>query len=71
MKGDPLGGVHAFYSGSFQEWWSRCDRARVTRRNALVGVHDKHGEFAGRAVHEWFGEVFAAPAVRCCPGSTG
>ena len=22
MKGDPLGGVHAFYSGSFREWWN-------------------------------------------------
>ena len=61
MKGDPLGGVHAFYSGSFREWWHPLHPAtRVTRRNALVGVHDKVGEFAGRAVHEWFGEVFAA-----------
>ena len=33
---------------------------RVTRRNALVGVHDKTGDFAGRAVHEWLAEVFAA-----------
>jgi hypothetical protein len=32
----------------------------VTRRNALVGVHDKVGDFAGRAVHEWSAEVFAA-----------
>ena len=61
MKGDPLGGVHAFYSGSFREWWNPLrPGTRVTRRNALVGVHDKQGEFAGRAVHEWFGEVFAA-----------
>jgi acyl dehydratase len=61
MKGDPLGGVHAFYSGSFREWWNPLlPGTRVTRRNALVGVHDKVGEFAGRAVHEWFGEVFAA-----------
>src|SRR5690606_27250215 len=21
LKGDPLGGVHAYYSGSFREWW--------------------------------------------------
>jgi hypothetical protein len=33
---------------------------RVTRRNALVGVHDKRSEFAQRAVHEWTAEVFAA-----------
>ena len=61
MKGDPLGGVHAFYSGSFREWWQPLrPGTRVSRRNALVGVHDKEGDFAGRAVHEWFGEVFAA-----------
>jgi len=61
LKGDPLRGVHAFYSGSFREWWSPLrPNMRVTRRNALVGVHDKHSEFAGRAVHEWEGEVFAA-----------
>ena len=61
MKGDPLGGVHAFYSGSFREWWNPLRPAmRVTRRNALVGVHDKIGEFAGRTVHEWLAEVFAA-----------
>lgn len=60
MKGDPLGGVHAFYSGSFREWWNPLRPGqRIARRNALVGVHDKQGEFAGRAVHEWFGEVFA------------
>ena len=62
MKGDPIGGVHAFYSGSFREWWAPLrPGTRVTRRNALVGVHDKGSEFAGRAVHEWTGEVFAAP----------
>jgi len=61
MKGDPLGGVHAFYSGSAREWWAPLrPGTRITRRNALVGVHDKQGEFAGRAVHEWFAEVFAA-----------
>jgi acyl dehydratase len=60
MKGDPLGGVHAFYSGSFREWWNPLrPRQSIVRRNALIGVHDKEGQFAGRAVHEWFGEVFA------------
>ncbi len=61
MRGDPLGGVHAFYSGSFREWWNPLrPGTRVARRNALVGVHDKEGDFAGRAVHEWSAEVFAA-----------
>ena len=59
MKGDPLRGVHAFYSASAREWWAPLfpDRA-VTRRNALVGVLDKPSEFAGRAVHEWTAQVF-------------
>jgi acyl dehydratase len=59
MKGDPLRGVHAFYSASAREWWAPLlpDR-RVFRRNALVGVLDKRSDFAGRAVHEWTGQVF-------------
>jgi hypothetical protein len=59
MKGDPLRGVHAFYAASAREWWSPLppDR-RIDRRNALVGVHDKPSELAGRAVHEWTGQVF-------------
>jgi acyl dehydratase len=61
LRGDPLRGVHAFYSGSFREWWNPLyPNTRVCRRNALVGVHDKQGQFAGRAVHEWSAEVFAA-----------
>ena len=61
MKGDPLGGVHAFYSGSYREWWNPLlPNTRVSRRNALVGVIEKEGQFAGAAVHEWFGEVFGA-----------
>ena len=61
MKGDPLGGVHAFYSGSYREWWNPLYAGtRVARRNALVGVIEKEGQFAGTAVHEWFGEVFGA-----------
>ncbi len=63
MRGDPLRGVHAFYSGSYREWWNPLrPGTRVHRRNALVGVHDKIGAFAGRAVHEWSAEVFAAAA---------
>jgi acyl dehydratase len=59
MRGDPLSGVHAFYSASAREWWAplRPDRS-VLRRNALVGVLDKSSGFAGRAVHEWTGQVF-------------
>jgi acyl dehydratase len=59
MRGDPLSGVHAFYSASAREWWAplRPDH-RVFRRNALVGVLDKPSEFADRAVHEWTGQVF-------------
>ncbi len=59
MKGDPLRGVHAFYSASAREWWAPLrPGCRVSRRNALVGVLDKPSEFAERAVHEWTGQVF-------------
>ncbi len=59
MKGDPLRGVHAFYSASAREWWAPLVPNRTLwRRNALVGVLDKRSEFAGRAVHEWTGQVF-------------
>src|SRR5450755_4440798 len=34
MKGDPLGGVHAFYSGSFREGW---ERSETGSRAPLVG----------------------------------
>ncbi|MCH2170580.1 hypothetical protein MK489_07330 [Myxococcota bacterium] len=59
MRGDPLRGVHAFYSSGVREWWRplRPNR-RVYRRNAVVGVLDKKSEFAKRAVHEWTGNVF-------------
>jgi acyl dehydratase len=59
MRGDPLRGVHAFYSASAREWWAplRPDR-EVFRRNALVGVLEKPSEFAGRAIHEWTAQVF-------------
>jgi acyl dehydratase len=59
MRGDPLRGVHAFYAASAREWWAPLRPGMsVTRRNALVGVLDKPSEFAGRAVHEWTGQVF-------------
>jgi acyl dehydratase len=59
LKGDPLRGVHAFYAASAREWWAPLrPLRRVARRNALVAVLDKPSEFAGRAVHEWTGQVF-------------
>jgi acyl dehydratase len=59
MKGDPLRGVHLFYSASAREWWAPLHPGRrVARRNALVGVLDKQSEFAKRAVHEWSAQVF-------------
>jgi acyl dehydratase len=59
MRGDPLRGVHAFYAASAREWWAPLRPGRrVARRNALVGVLDKSSQFAGRAVHEWTGQVF-------------
>ena len=61
LKGDPLKGAHAYYAGSHREWWRPVRPGmRITRRNALVGVHDKASEFAQRSVHEWTAEVFAA-----------
>ena len=59
LRGDPLRGVHAFYSASAREWWAPLtpDR-RVARRNALVGVLDKPSDFAERAIHEWTAQVF-------------
>lgn len=59
MKGDPLRGVHAFYSASEREWWAPLhpDR-RIWRRNALAAVLDKPSDLAGRAVHEWTAQVF-------------
>ena len=59
MRGDPLRGVHAFYSASAREWWAPLRPLKpVARRNALVAVLDKPSEFAERAVHEWTGQVF-------------
>jgi hypothetical protein len=59
MRGDPLRGVHAFYSSGVREWWRplRPNR-KVYRRNAVVGVLDKKSEFAKRSVHEWTANVF-------------
>ena len=59
LKGDPLRGVHAFYSASSREWWAPLRPGhRIFRRNAMVGVLDKSSEFAERAIHEWTAQVF-------------
>ncbi len=69
MKGDPLRGVHAFYSAAAREWWAplRPDH-RVWRRNAMVAVLDKQSEFAERAVHEWSANVFRDDEGRVLSG---
>ena len=72
LRGDPIRGAHAYYAGSFREWWAPLRPGmRVMRRNALVGVHDKQSEFAARAVHEWSGEVFVARDPRSRDANTG
>src|SRR3954451_19421479 len=41
-----------------REWWALPRPGiRVARRNALVGVLGKPRQFAGRAGHEWTGQV--------------
>ena len=60
MKGDPLRGVHAFYSASSREWWAplRPGRRRAGAATPSSVSCDKPSEFAGRAVHEWTAQVF-------------
>ena len=61
LRGDPLRGVHAFYSASAREWWAplRPDR-RVSRRNAA-------GRGAGQAER-----VRGTSGARVdCPGIPG
>jgi acyl dehydratase len=59
LKGDPLRGVHAFYSACEREWWAPLrENQKVSRRNALVAALDKTSEFGGRSVHEWSAHVF-------------
>ena len=62
MKGDPLRRrprlLLRVASGS---GGTRCARAPGSAvATPSSASHDKDGEFAGRAVHEWIGEVFAA-----------
>jgi len=53
MKGDPLRGVHAFYSAaSAEEWWGATPPRAFAciGRNALGGVSNNPSEFSGRPV---------------------
>lgn len=69
LKGDPLRGVHAFYSACEREWWAPLRAgSRVRRRNALVAALDKASEFSGRSVHEWTAHVFQDDAGRLLAG---
>jgi acyl dehydratase len=69
LKGDPLRGVHAFYSACEREWWSPLFAGRqVRRRNALVAALDKSSDFSGRAVHEWTAQVFQDDTGRLLAG---
>ena len=72
MRGDPLRGVHAFYSSGVREWWRplRPNR-KVYRRNAVVGVHDKQSEFAKRSVHEWTANGMTALWLAADDGKLG
>jgi acyl dehydratase len=55
LRGDPLRGVHAFYSGAQREWWAPLRPGRrVYRRSSLVGVEEKRSSFAERTVLEHY-----------------
>ncbi|MGW1029042.1 FAS1-like dehydratase domain-containing protein [Streptomyces sp. NPDC002577] len=59
LKGDPLRGVHAFYAAAERDWWAPLTPGHtLSRRNALVAVHDKPSQFGGRAVYEWEAQLF-------------
>jgi acyl dehydratase len=69
LKGDPLRGVHAFYSACEREWWAPLRAGhRVQRRNALVAALDKASEFSGRSVHEWTAHAFQDDEGRLLAG---
>lgn len=57
--GDPLRGIHAFYSGTDWEWWRplRLGR-RMYIQNGFVGIQEKHSEFAEKSVLVHHGSSF-------------
>jgi len=49
--GDPLKGIHAFYSGATWEWYRPIRPGRrIFTRGALAGVIEKDSKFADRSV---------------------
>ena len=60
MKGDPLRGVHAFYSASAREWWAPLypDRRVIAAQRAGRRARQARASSPSRAVHEWTGQVF-------------
>lgn len=52
-KGDPLAGVHAFYSGEELEWFRPIGEGdRLTVRGGLASIEVKPSRMGGRSVHE-------------------
>lgn len=53
-RGDPLAGVHAFYSGVDIEWTSRIEEGdRMTVRGGLASAEVRRSRMGGQAVHQW------------------
>ena len=73
MKGDPLRGVHAFYSASAREWWAplRPGSPGVPAQRAGRGARQaQRVRRAGRARMDGAG-VPRRRRTRCCRPSTG
>jgi hypothetical protein len=57
--GDPLRGIHAFYSGTAWEWWNPLRPGRrVYTQNGFVGIQEKRSDFANRSVFVHHGASF-------------
>lgn len=57
--GDPLRGIHAFYSGTTWEWWNpiRLGRRMYSQRG-FSGIQEKRSEFANKSVLVHHGTSF-------------
>jgi acyl dehydratase len=67
--GDPLRGIHAFYSGTTWEWYRPVRPGRrVSMRAALAGVIEKKSEFANMSVQLPMGRAFADADTNGSPG---